>query len=1361
MKYIAHVADIHIHRKIHKRISTAWEEFIGNLSELECMIVIAGDVFEDKVKVYDQDINLFKWMITLVENAKIDCVIIPGNHDFNDPKRDLISTVLENTNYNYITLIKDTGRYVINDIPFYVYSPMDECVPEFNLDDKISVAIAHEPVKGCVLDNSFVLQEGRFTIDEFEKYSLTLLGDIHKPQFMTPTIAYCGSLVQKNRGEGLVHGYILWDMETITGDFIQLKSYYNDVIIRAKDNQLIELPEVFDPETVLLEHCNCDKENIERITKLIYDKYNKLTNALDTTKYKECTEVETNKSIIDDQYNYITSILEQKEYSPEDKNTILNLYQSYDKSDRGYRQQWTLKYLQWINIYKYNLASSIDFTTINGISMLQGNNAIGKSSIINILQYILFGGKQGASVLNHELLLNNGNDRNGQIKCTFIHNDNEYIIHRYIRRKGSDTVILYKNGEVHSSGDINSTYDIIKTLIGSREDFLDIPIAGQGRRTFLEMTPKDKSAFICRTLGINNINKSIELNNLNTREVKARLKEVTANDNGITVDQEETTINLLKKKLSDIEIKHATLTDEYATVNVELSGLKEQLIPNLEPYEVVLHKYNNAKELVNVQFSIIDLSIDELKELGTSIHYTLSDVNRVINTYKLKVHNDTNANETYIEYNCDDIRKTINTLELDIKDIIGDGLKNRQNYTDEELKAIADNPVDKPQKYLVECEIETPFVMDKPKEVYAQELSEIKIEHYAITEQELIDEISKIGIQPKDCDYSQLEKSYNQYINVYNKFKHIPQTDIVSGNLNELIKSHAKLKSDINQTKNEIKYVSDDEVNRLKSEINRITEKYKNIQFNNNCTHCQCNSKIIVSMDGLQSKKDTLLNLTNIVELNNKNQNKLDSQNKLLNSIEYSIKKLTFEKCNQLSMEIDNSKKAKSAFDLTQKLERIRKNNINITKANKLKDHIRKCEANENYEKNKLIKTAWDRYNKYIGAVNTLRNERTILAKEKLQTEIPKYKKFLENKHALVVKNVSYMSAKGTIEKYEHIIENHHRNKENTVQIKNLSARHSELHENISSLTTEKNQLEKDITRSDVNLTASLARDKRLAELRSQLNDYKLYDTAMNSKKGIINNVIRNTSTTIQNVWNSKLKKMVDFHVDITFDKDKFTVNLKENNKTISADVASGFQKFILDLTLRETLYKTAQIPLPNFIMIDEGFGTADTNNRDEIKQYLQTLSNEYEFVFIISHIEELQNIANCTLNIFNIVDEHGISSYINVGDLSPLIEHDPIAEAVTVKKETLKAEKVRQKAEIANYKIRVENAINGNEPEISDINILGVAMTRLPNLTYRCEYCIDKKDGKRRIIKTRDAAIKHMKAKIHIRKMCEVIFKK
>ncbi len=224
---------------------------------------------------------------------------------------------------------------------------------------------------------------------------------------------------------------------------------------------------------------------------------------------------------------------------------------------------------------------------------------------------------------------------------------------------------------------------------------------------------------------------------------------------------------------------------------------------------------------------------------------------------------------------------------------------------------------------------------------------------------------------------------------------------------------------------------------------------------------------------------------------------------------------------------------------------------------------------------------------------------------------------------------------KSIVDKYSAIIETKRRNDELDVCIKTLVVNRTKTMDHVVQWENICHDYSTRITSLDVRIETNKEKIDKIKKLEHEVHIMSMYDQAMNDKHGIISKIIAQKCETIKQIWNQKLAVSTNFTIDIDFDKEKFNVRLVEGDcKKISVDVASGFQRFILDLTFRETMYKLAQCVLPEFIIIDEGFGTADEVNRSMIKHYLQSLANEYKFVVIISHIDEFQYIANHKLTI-------------------------------------------------------------------------------------------------------------------------------
>ena len=85
-------------------------------------------------------------------------------------------------------------------------------------------------------------------------------------------------------------------------------------------------------------------------------------------------------------------------------------------------------------------------------------------------------------------------------------------------------------------------------------------------------------------------------------------------------------------------------------------------------------------------------------------------------------------------------------------------------------------------------------------------------------------------------------------------------------------------------------------------------------------------------------------------------------------------------------------------------------------------------------------------------------------------------------------------------------------------------------------------------------------------------------------------------------------------------------INPNAKIQKLDIQLASGFQQFIIGLLFR--LIFSSMIPAaPNFIIVDEGFGTADGKNLETLKYMLGALAkSNYDFIFVISQLESVRS---------------------------------------------------------------------------------------------------------------------------------------
>ena len=113
--------------------------------------------------------------------------------------------------------------YEFANIHFYVDSLLDnvdniyqsKIEPVKNDKHFYKVALYHGQIAGWINNVGYQSKTGEKYQEEFKLMDYTLLGDIHKHQFMNPTMAYPGSLISQNCGESDdFHGFLQWHLES-------------------------------------------------------------------------------------------------------------------------------------------------------------------------------------------------------------------------------------------------------------------------------------------------------------------------------------------------------------------------------------------------------------------------------------------------------------------------------------------------------------------------------------------------------------------------------------------------------------------------------------------------------------------------------------------------------------------------------------------------------------------------------------------------------------------------------------------------------------------------------------------------------------------------------------------------------------------------------------------------------------------------------------------------------------------------------------------------------------------------------------------------------------------------------------------
>jgi DNA repair exonuclease SbcCD ATPase subunit len=272
--HIYHISDIHIqlykrhqeYREVFQRVydylqneKTAAGIPASKNLDIPFLIVITGDILHSKADLSPECIQLtYSFIKTLASIMPV--VLIAGNHDININNRDRLDSLTpilaDLPAVAPVHYLLESGIYQLGNIFFYHSSILDSKVviqPRLQTGNSGNgihhIGLYHGRVNGAVYFNGMECNDpnaangsggsGNKTITPtaFAEYDMTLLGDIHKHQFLTPQIAYAGSLIQQNIGEDIGgHGLIKWSLATRTGIHIPIHNDWSYVSIHV-DNK--------------------------------------------------------------------------------------------------------------------------------------------------------------------------------------------------------------------------------------------------------------------------------------------------------------------------------------------------------------------------------------------------------------------------------------------------------------------------------------------------------------------------------------------------------------------------------------------------------------------------------------------------------------------------------------------------------------------------------------------------------------------------------------------------------------------------------------------------------------------------------------------------------------------------------------------------------------------------------------------------------------------------------------------------------------------------------------------------------------------------------------------------------------------
>jgi DNA repair exonuclease SbcCD ATPase subunit/DNA repair exonuclease SbcCD nuclease subunit len=229
---------------------------------------------------------------------------------------------------------------------------------------------------------------------------------------------------------------------------------------------------------------------------------------------------------------------------------------------------------------------------------------------------------------------------------------------------------------------------------------------------------------------------------------------------------------------------------------------------------------------------------------------------------------------------------------------------------------------------------------------------------------------------------------------------------------------------------------------------------------------------------------------------------------------------------------------------------------------------------------------------------------------------------------------------KADINRYNAISETILQNKEINEQIKTLEIQKKEFDKDISDTNKKILQKTGEIGSIDSFINTTKTKISEVKDLENKNTLYTYYLDAV-KKDGVPYELISKAMPVIENEVNNILAQVVDFSLSMDTDGKNINAKLVYEDQEWTLEMGSGMEKFISGLAIRVALINICGLPRPNFLVIDEGFGTLDADNLSSLFMMMQYLKTQFDFIWVISHLEQMRDIVD---GLIEIKKENGFS---------------------------------------------------------------------------------------------------------------------
>jgi len=195
-------------------------------------------------------------------------------------------------------------------------------------------------------------------------------------------------------------------------------------------------------------------------------------------------------------------------------------------------------------------------------------------------------------------------------------------------------------------------------------------------------------------------------------------------------------------------------------------------------------------------------------------------------------------------------------------------------------------------------------------------------------------------------------------------------------------------------------------------------------------------------------------------------------------------------------------------------------------------------------------------------------------------------------------------------------------------------------------IKTIQNQIKNNYGAIEVAKTKKAAAMQQLDRYQQLETEYKAYGYYLESVKrdGIPYEVITKALPKIEAEINNVLNQIVEFNMVMNTDGKNingYIIYDEENYWPL--ELTSGMERFISSLAIRIALINVSALPRPNFIAIDEGWGSLDSEHISSVVNLFDYFRTKFDFSIIISHVDSMRDMVD------NLIEVNKIQGYSKI----------------------------------------------------------------------------------------------------------------